>query len=70
MKEVIEGGYHMDIQRLATLHVSVLNTIAELSLLQLDAPSGTAISCNLEAARVSLTDASRYLTWACLNNRK
>lgn len=70
MKEVIKGEYYMDVQRLATLHVSVLNAIAELSMLQFYAPSGSAISCNMEAARSSLTDASRYLTWACINNRK
>lgn len=70
MKEVIEGEYYIDVQRLATLHVSVLNAIAELSLIQFYAPSGTAISCNLDAARERLTDASRFLAWACINNRK
>lgn len=69
MKTEVEKFY-VDVKRLATLHVSVLNAIAELSFIQANAPSGTALSCNLDAARSKLTDASRFLAWACINIRK
>lgn len=70
MMKTDEEKFYMNVQKLAEVHVSVLNAIAEVSFLQIKAPSGTAISCNLEAARSSLTDASRFLAWACINNRK
>lgn len=70
MMKAKEEKFYVDVQRLATLHVAVLNAIVELSSLEGNVPLGTAISNNLRAARDTMAEVSRFLTWACVNNRK